>query len=461
MNRLITLFERDTYDYASLGLNDLDAFINEVERLNSENGADYLTLGRKKLQVNQFVGVLMIGDTTIQVLPKIDHDPHGQTDAAHGSASLDLAARSAAKNFIQILFYLHELKLHPTTIANLETARGTWNEILISLFCAELTAALQEGSHQDYIYQEEQLPFIRGRWDIRRQYSRQPDLVRGLEVSYDDYSLDTLVNRVFRFAVWQLRRISRDGHNLAKLSQLDTWLEGVSLVPAFSIVVLDSISFNRLNERFKPAFDLAKMLIQNLTSNTLTGSFRSGAIMFDMDVMFERFISKLISNNLSKLMPNTYERIKVVLQGDRRKNYLLTSVDGADKYLNLIPDISLQEGQKVKLIIDTKNKNLSKTDPLSDVKGSDAYQMLAYATHFQCDDVLLLYPRTKDGSGMLLRKLRYNKTALNLYFGTLNLHQPLENLTPLIEEIKQMLLMITRDTILSTEEKWQETQKMS
>lgn len=283
VERLITLFERKTIPYQALGLTADDPLLETLDRLNLSAGKELTRLERKGLQATQFVGVIQAGGHTIQILPKIDCDPQANADAIIGSSSYEQAAASAAQNFLYLLTHARRLKLHNQSLATLSTSRGEWLEMLTRLFAVELLTQLQQGFHQDYVYKEDLLPYVRGRWNIVRQFSRQPNLTQGLDVSYDDYLPDTLLNRVFRLAVDRLQRISRDIPNRQILADIESWLQPVHLSTSLSTADLDQIKFNRLNERFYPAFQLARLLLEGLTVQMLAGGQQAFAFVFDMD----------------------------------------------------------------------------------------------------------------------------------------------------------------------------------
>jgi len=239
-----------------------DPLLEILDRLNQNSGKELIRLERKGLRATQFVGVIQAGGRTIQILPKIDCDPEANTEAVVGSASYERAAVSASQNFLHLLTHARHLKLHNQSLASLSTNRGTWLEMLTRLFAVELLTQLQQGFHQDYVRREDLLPYVRGRWNIARQFSRQPNLTQGLDVSYDDYLPDTLLNRVFRLAVDRLQLVTRDTQNRQLLADLESWLQPVHLLPQLNSVGLDHIEFNRLNERFYPAFQLAQLLLE-------------------------------------------------------------------------------------------------------------------------------------------------------------------------------------------------------
>jgi 5-methylcytosine-specific restriction enzyme subunit McrC len=118
---------------------------------------------------------------------------------------------------------------------------------------------------------------------------------------------DTLLNQVFRLAVDWLQRITRDTQNRQMLADLESWLQPVHLPAKLSSVDLDHIEFNRLNERFYPAFQLARLLLDGLTVQLLAGGQRAFAFVFDMDRLFEQFIASFLQTYSRLILPENGE----------------------------------------------------------------------------------------------------------------------------------------------------------
>ncbi len=443
MNNVITLFERQTVTYQALGLTANDPLLEILDRLNQNSEKELIRLERKGLRATQFVGVIQAGGCTIQILPKIDCDPEANAEAVIGSASYERAAVSASKNFLYLLTQALRLKLHNQSQASLSTNQGTWLEMLTRLFAVELLTQLQQGFHQDYVRREDLLPYVRGRWNIARQFSRQPNLTQGLDVSYDDYLPDTSLNRVFRLAVDRLQRITRDTQNHQMLADLENWLQPVQLPAQLSLVDLDHIEFNRLNERFYPAFQLARLLLEGLTVQLLAGGQRTIAFVFDMDRLFEQFIASFLQTYSRLILPEKWRDLPIELQGCISKRHLVLPMSPSEKPMfPLKPDIVLGLPGQPNLIIDTKNKALPLKQSFRAVAESDAYQMLAYATQFHCRSILLLYPHTLGAEEFLPKMLMVEQTSIRLFVATLNLHQPLNKIFPLIQEFRNILYSI-------------------
>ena len=455
MYSLITIFERQAVSYQALGLTANDPFLETLDRLNQSTGRELIRLERNRLRATQFVGVIQARGSTIQILPKIDYDPEANAEAIIGSAAYERAATSAAQNFLHLLTHARRLKLHNQSLATLNTNRGAWLEMLTRLFTVELLTQLQRGFDQDYVRREDLLPYVRGRWNIARQFSRQPNLTQGLDVSYDDYLPDTLLNRVFRLAVYKLQQITRDAQNRQMLADLEGLLQPVQLHAVLNQSELDQITFNRLNEHFYAAFQLAQLLLRGLTVQLLAGGQRAIAFVFDMDRLFQEFVVGFLQTYSQRILAGDWRDLPIELQGGVAKKHLVRPSHPSEKPMFLLePDILIGLPGLPKLIIDTKNKSLPLKQSYRAVAEGDAYQMLAYATQFHCPSILLLYPHTLGAEVFAPKKLTVEQTSINFFVATLNLHQPLNQITPVIQEFRNILQSIALQTGSSSEVTW-------
>jgi 5-methylcytosine-specific restriction enzyme subunit McrC len=457
-NNLITFFEHQAISYQSLGLPANDPLLDALNRLNQNAGKELIQLERQGLRATQYVGVIQAGAYLIQILPKIDCDPDGRAEAPTGSRPHDLAVTSAARNFMHLLNLARRLQMHHQALATLQTARGSWLEMLTDLFAIELMIQLQQGFHQDYVRREDMLPYIRGRWNIARQFVHQPDLAQGLDVSYDDYSPDTLLNRVFHLTVERLQLVARNPQTRQRLANLIIWLSPVQLPAQLHTTDLDRVEFTRLNERFQPAFQLARLFLEGQTIQLMAGGQRAFAFVFDMDRLFEQFVASLLETQRRRILPEGWADSQIELQGGTPKKYLIQPPNPAEKPLfHLKPDILLKSLGSTRLIIDTKNKALSLLQPYRSVAEGDAYQMLAYATQFSCSNVLLLYPNTYGAAPSEPYCVFIEKpdgTSIRLFIAALDLHQSLERIDRLVRDFHGILEPICQHVSTRLEVVW-------
>ena len=264
-----------------------------------------------------------------------------------------------------------------------------------------------------------------------------------------------MLNQVFRLAVDRLQRITRDTQNRQMLADLESWLQPVRLPDAVKLCRLGSNYFNRLNERFLPAFELARLLLEGLTVKLLAGGQRAFAFVFDMDRLFEQFIASFLQTYSRLILPEEWRDLPIEVKGGISKKHLVLPMPQPENPMFLLqPDILLGLPSQHNLIIDTKNKALPRSQSYRAVAESDAYQMLAYATQYHCRSILLLYPHTLGAEIFPPKMLMIEQTPIRLFVATLNLHQPLNKISPLIQEFREILYSIFQQANSTLEVLW-------
>ncbi|MFC2031614.1 hypothetical protein ACFLWA_12915, partial [Chloroflexota bacterium] len=133
-----TFFEHQKRSYDDLGWHTDHPAIRQLELLNEAASAELLLLGRHHLKATQYVGVIRAGDTTLQILPKIDYDPVGDADAHVDSIPYQAAAHTASRNLLHLLSYTQGLQIKEQDIASLLARRSDWFELLTRLLATDL-----------------------------------------------------------------------------------------------------------------------------------------------------------------------------------------------------------------------------------------------------------------------------------------------------------------------------------
>jgi 5-methylcytosine-specific restriction enzyme subunit McrC len=103
------------------------------------------------------------------------------------------------------------------------------------------------------------------------------------------------------------------------LADLDNWLQPVQLVLQLGAVDLDRVAFTRLNERFYPAFQMARLLLEGQTVQLLADGQRAFAFVFDMDRLFEQFVANLLHTHGRRIFPEAWQEIFIEFQGGKTR----------------------------------------------------------------------------------------------------------------------------------------------
>jgi 5-methylcytosine-specific restriction enzyme subunit McrC len=246
---------------------------------------------------------------------------------------------------------------------------------LASGFSWHASRALERGPVRGYVQVDERRDGLRGRLRFADQIARGAGLPIPLEVRYSDYTSDILENRMLVTAATLLLRMPRVA-TLARrrLLHIRSQLEGVQMLRDWRGIKTPPIT--RLNEHYRPALALADLVLRHLSLATETGGLSSTTFTFDMNQVFEDFVTTALTVSMLRH------------GGEVRPQVGEYSLDRSGR-LRLRPDIGWWSGGRCLALLDAKYKAID--DGV--LRHDDAYQMLAYCTAYRLDRGYLVYAK--------------------------------------------------------------------
>jgi 5-methylcytosine-specific restriction enzyme subunit McrC len=283
---------------------------------------------------------------------------------------------------------------------------------------------------------------MRGRWLVEKQLINRPHTKHRFDLLYDEFSPDTLLNQVFRFAVDTLLFQTRDPGNRRLLTDLRDWLTPVLTISQISSTELDRVVFTRLIERYRPAFNLARMFIEHTTPIFTPGKTMAFAFVFDMNYLFEKFIARFIERHRRNIFPGRWDQMQIRVQSEGKSIHLARRKDDNKSVFHLIPDITLETSWGLTLLVlDTKYKQLNAEQRFLGVSEGDIYQMLAYLVRLECPQGLILYPQAADVYDHRQR-FDFEKQGGQVMVATVNLRRPIHQTQVFIQEFRELFTQI-------------------
>lgn len=340
-----------------------------LERFNEKHHQRYRTrpfaYGKGgSLIAQNHVGVINLGLHQVEILPKID-------------AGEDEVRRNLAR----MLSFALDVRLHGHDVSAVHRTDSIL-DVLVRLFCKDLWSALHKGPARRYEARDETLTVLRGRIDIARQIRQlhcRPDL---LACRFEEFTEDTALNHILKATLRLLVRVTRSADNQRNLTELLLCFAEVSDVPRTDLN-WHKAETDRLTARFESLLRMAKVFLEGASSDVLAGAEKGYALLFDMNVLFEEYIGRVLQRKFRPL------GVDVKLQGPVR--HLAKNAKGTPVF-GLRPDAVALRGSAVTWIVDTKWKRLAIESAREGVGSSDMYQMSIYARQYQSPQVLLLYP---------------------------------------------------------------------
>ena len=245
-------------------------------------------------------------------------------------------------------------------------------ESIIPAFVNHTRRAVRRGLLQGYRHEEEALNSVRGRIRFGEQLNRRFGVPLPLEVGYDEFTEDIEENRLLKTALHRLAGLPvRSARSRTDVLALSPVFNSISL--RFYHQGTPQVRYTRLNEHYRPAVELARLIIDNSSLELFHGKAEGASFMLDMNKVFERFLFVALGETLG--LSRTEWKCGETLRLDR------------DGEIKLEPDLSWWSGGRCRFVGDSKYKKLEHKG----FRHADIYQMLAYCTAAELPAGLLIY----------------------------------------------------------------------
>jgi len=326
--------------------------------------------GRWRVSATRYVGVAAIGGHRLRVTPKMP------------------------------VHRLFELLTHTMHLVDWRQEAADWeaSEDLVSVIAASFLdyaeRALAGGILQGYVTVDEDLYSVRGRIDFGRLSGKPRELPLPVAVTYDDYTTDVLENQLLAGAGRILLSLGLLTPALIRrLRRLEFQL--VDITPTRPSASPAEVRWTRLNERYRSAVSLARLILQNTAFDFEgEGSSRGSTLLVNMDRVFEDVVGRDIDR---ALVPMGFS---VDLQHRAHLDH--------EKHIKIRPDVVVFNGTKVVAVADLKNKRTGTISP------DDVYQAVGYATRFSLTEVALIYPEAPPYKDVIVGGVRVHLLAVDI-----------------------------------------------
>ena len=315
--------------------------------------------GAHLLRPSSWVGAVNIGDRSVIVRPKIPVDR---------------------------VMFLMTYALGPRHWRNEAIDLAPDADVLEAValaFSRRTQRAIHRGLLRGYRREEDALNTVRGQIRFADQIGRRYGLPLPIKVAYDEYTEDIEQNRLLKTALHRLSHAHI--RSLAVRQELRRLRSAFDMVQlgAYRRGVVPAIRYTRLDEHYRPAVELARLIIENSSLELFGGKVSGASFLIDMNVVFEQFLYVALGEALN-------------LTRDRWQHQARLKLDKGGS-INMEPDLSWWAsrpggGTLPRFVGDAKYKKLDTPG----FRHADIYQMLAYCTAADLPSGLLIYA---DGEG--------------------------------------------------------------
>lgn len=277
----------------------------------------------------------------------------------------------------QVLFLLGYAS-NPSAWRSEEASLGTTDDLvegIVALYTNLAERALRRGLLYGYHEVDADLQTVRGRINLAEQLRRRPGLELPLAVRFTEHDEDILENRLLLAGAQMVKILPlRDPTTRRSLHRILDSLQFVSL-QHFPRSQVPTVTWTRLNQHYRPAVELARLLLSLRSPDLRPGATGTAALTFDMADLFEEFVRTALREALG-VRPEQFP------SGDDCPRLNLDSRGR----IRLKPDLSYWPSSRCVFIGDVKYKRDSGSG-----RSDDLYQLLAYAAGAQLPDATLFY----------------------------------------------------------------------
>lgn len=346
-----------------------------------EKKSDALTVINGKIFTYSYVGIIQIGKKRIEILPKLFDPDVNYSITALSEKEKEQMYKTARKNLFTLLSMAGLIPFYKSGLSEYGKENDFF-EFLISLFLNDLETNMGSNFHHEYVYKNDDLTHIKGKLHYRKQAEKLPSQLHTFSCIYDEFSIDNPLNRLIKATLRKISEVCKKEDNKKRAFHFCSLMHEIKDIQ-ITASYFSKLHFNRLNEKFKEIVEFCYLILFGSTYSIEQGQYQYYALVFDMNLVFEKYVTKLLRNSLDEFAFDYQNNIYLASDHETSFHYVRNKK-------RLIPDIIVRKGNKSLGIIDTKYKlDLSN----GYISHSDTYQMMAYCVANESDKAILLYPK--------------------------------------------------------------------
>lgn len=393
----------------------------------------------KTLNSKQYVGVIELPDIVIEIYPKLDKRLIEEEKIRNKEI-----AGSVMSDLLWILDVSGHLGISEIDIAGLKETPSSFYDVFALLMAKHLLAELDLGVPHKYVSVSDDIRMVRGKIFMLDQITRNLNRSDMISCEWDEFSSDIPLNQLLKCSCSFLRsRVSNSGVAKVLIDCISQYDSICDVSPQAALTGVIGHRWDRTSERFRPAFDLAKRLLQGIGHSLSSADTSTFVFLLDMNKVFEEYVKAILEayfnvgietqKHVGWLFPELY-RGKVQQRADycwRSKDHISWVGDAKYKHLTKNKASSLTFTQ----IPEEENDSSKPAGKI--LNPSDIRQLTVYAeldrkkrNAEKPPNILLLYPFVGGGEAQIDTATAWNKSSFTLCPVKMNKQSKLEDALP-------------------------------
>lgn len=377
---VLTVFEHDSIpvgDGSGISISDVDA---ETLLSLNRNHPGFCERGHRSIRLRQYCGIVPLRDCTLEILPKVQKST--QSEAADARAML-----------LRLLLQAGACPPVDISQAGQDVHRAVLLDVFVAAFFSAVRFVVQGGLLQQYQAADDDLPTVRGRILVERQFSTLGNRGDVIACRFDELTADNVWNGLVQAGISAVGPWIRDDRLYRQYLELRAVFDGIrAVVPSQDR--LRALKYDRQAMRYRTVIDWVKLILAIQSPSLRAGPSSAPALLFDMNVVFEEAIAGVLRARAARR-----GQLQIEAQVVGRGLAEVVGEKGTRQY-RLKPDLVVRSGDTLVAIADTKWKRLKQSSAgyLLPSTG-DMYQMQAYAVGWKCEKLVLIYPWSPELEG--------------------------------------------------------------
>ena len=265
------------HEYLTIGNNQKsESFITEkqantLRKIEHNLPKATLSWGYKRVKFSQYCGVINLGSTSIEILPKI--------------FTSDSSADADRQILIKMLFRVQNLSSKSHASADISLQKHHLLDIFIQQFCTLLFEQIHQGIIKVYITREENLSVLRGRMLMSEHLRSNIAHQEKVYCAYDELQEDNEYNWVIKATLNLLFMRAKNSRVKQQIAELLSIFSDVTDA-LVTVQMVESLKINRAVSRYTSIFNMCGWFIKGHSPDISVGNESSLSLLFDMNKLF-------------------------------------------------------------------------------------------------------------------------------------------------------------------------------